>query len=213
LRNRLLVLAIVAVAVGGIAPPAVAQTPRQDAVHGTATYRENSEDGWFIRIDARSGPLGGNPMGRVEIMRLANPHFDPGGPVTCLKVTGNRALVGWYDRSVTWGDFDLLYPRGLIEITDNGSPGVGRDVVRGGSISESVGRLDPIFGHGPIPCRDEFVVDGFWGVLPDVEPIFGSLQEFTVIDAPPSSSNQKTCVEQRGSVSFRSKQCRRPIRP
>jgi hypothetical protein len=72
-----------------LTPSATAQSPTQDTVVGSgATFLFS-----IIEVDARSDPSGANPTGQVFLQFTAG--F--GGPVTCLAVSGNRALVGFRD--------------------------------------------------------------------------------------------------------------------
>jgi hypothetical protein len=75
-------------------------------------------------VDAHSGPAGQHPSGtarwrdRVEVF---------GGPVTCLNVTGNRATIGFENQE----QLPDIVKGGFIFVEDGGTPGVGRDKVRG----------------------------------------------------------------------------------
>ena len=104
-----------------------AQAPAEDSVIGSAVPDLIPPAfGTPVFIDAKSGPAGENPTGRVGITRncadiyasLCFSHVtEYGGRVTCLNVRGNRAIVGYY------GNFtnpDSSQPpdrfRGLIEV-------------------------------------------------------------------------------------------------
>ena len=65
-----------------------------------------------IRLDAHSGPLGENPFGSA-LYSLRQSYS--GGPVTCLTVDGNRAVVGGQD--------DWLWGAYLILVEDNAGTG------------------------------------------------------------------------------------------
>jgi hypothetical protein len=69
-----------------LAPSAAGQVPTQDSVTGSGVSPEAFCNG-AIEIDAHSGPIGENPSGHVTCGTL----FD--GPVTCLNVQGNTALL------------------------------------------------------------------------------------------------------------------------
>jgi hypothetical protein len=108
MRKRLL-LAVVALGLGAvlIAPAAaVGQVPTQDSVTGTG---QSSSCGGAVEVDARSGPSGENPSGFVNCGTLFS------GPVSCLNVQGNVALLNV--ESSTFG-------RVAVRITDNGPGGV-----------------------------------------------------------------------------------------
>jgi hypothetical protein len=82
--RRLLLTVSALFAAGVVAAPAVAQGPAEDSVTGTGTSSFCNGD--FV-IDARSGPSGENPTGQVTCGTFFN------GPVTCLNVQGNVALL------------------------------------------------------------------------------------------------------------------------
>jgi hypothetical protein len=88
---RRLLLAVVASAVAGllVVPGAAAQAPTGDFVTGTGANFFFSD----IQVDAHSDPKGGNPTGRVSLQTS----IGVAGPVTCLAVSGNRALIGFED--------------------------------------------------------------------------------------------------------------------
>ena len=69
---------------------AAAQTPNQDFVIGTAGFGD-PQFGVTASVDAHSGPSGENATGTATFG--ARQTFF-GGPVTCLNVTGNRAVIG-----------------------------------------------------------------------------------------------------------------------
>jgi hypothetical protein len=102
---RLVSLALVLAAWS--ATPAVAQTALQDSVTGGGVSPEPFCNG-PIEIDAHSGPGGEDPSGHVRCGTL----FD--GPVTCLNVQGNVALLTV---------FDDLFGTVSVRITDAGSTG------------------------------------------------------------------------------------------
>jgi len=66
-----------------------------------------------IFVDAHSDPSGGTPSGNVSFL-VETVGLVVGGPVTCLGVTGNRALIGFDD---------ALFGRVTVEVVDNGSTG------------------------------------------------------------------------------------------
>jgi hypothetical protein len=88
-----------------LASPAFAQpSMAQDLVLGTGSTGLPFPVFFNIVIDARSDPSGGNPSGSVSFDVADNPFQSPvsvGGPVTCLGVSGNRAVIGFND--VTFG--------------------------------------------------------------------------------------------------------------
>jgi hypothetical protein len=113
MRLRMLFVAA-AIGIGmASASPGVsgAQVATQDSVTGGGRIV-----GASFGVDARSGPSGENPTGTAfvasSVFRLRAE-----GPVTCLNVTGNRAVVGFAN---TLGD-GFAGVGGFIEVTD-GTP-------------------------------------------------------------------------------------------
>jgi hypothetical protein len=84
----------------------------QDSVVGTGTNPL-----YIFDLDARSGPSGENPTGTANVVARSAPTFGIAGPVTCLTVTGNRAVIGINN---SLGD-PRLGPGWFIEVTD-GTP-------------------------------------------------------------------------------------------
>jgi hypothetical protein len=84
----------------------------------------------LVQADATSGPAGESPSGRIAlVVACCTRNPDVGGSVTCLNVSGNRAIIG-----LSHADIDAFTGRPilvvrLIEVIDGGSPGVGVDVV------------------------------------------------------------------------------------
>jgi hypothetical protein len=69
-----------------LAPSAAAQVPTQDSVIGSGSSPLPGCNG-AVEIGAQSGPSGENPTGQVSCGTLFS------GPVTCLRVSGNVALL------------------------------------------------------------------------------------------------------------------------
>jgi hypothetical protein len=103
---------LVAAVVGCVPAVAAAQTPDQDFVVGSAGFGD-PQFGVTASIDAHSGPSGENATGSATFG--ARQTFF-GGPVTCLNVTGNRAVIG--------GDSAFVGPEGyLFVVVDNSATG------------------------------------------------------------------------------------------
>jgi hypothetical protein len=83
-------LGCLVIAMACAATPVAAQAPTRDSVTGTAATTvpvSGTEIGITLFFDASSGPLGEDPAGTVTT--------DFGvGAVTCMRVEGNRAVVG-----------------------------------------------------------------------------------------------------------------------
>jgi hypothetical protein len=116
MKRLLLALACLALPMAFWAAPAGAQAPVRDSVTGTASQLAVPPS--FVvtfTFDASSGPAGQDPTGNVAIQGV----FGPVNPVTCLKVEGNRAIVGV---ALTSQD----PPRGLLiyvtDVSDVGLP-------------------------------------------------------------------------------------------
>jgi hypothetical protein len=88
LKRSLVVLSLLLVVLGASAGPAVGQIS-EDSVTGSGTAGPYS----FV-FDAHSGPSGENPTGTATISLTSTPSVFTSGPVTCLAVEGNRAVIG-----------------------------------------------------------------------------------------------------------------------
>jgi len=106
-----------------VAAPAPPSAPLQDTATATgASYGTPILGGVYnIAISAFSGPAGENPRGTVSFDQLINriTHPQPflinfAGPVTCLNVQGNTALL-----NADTADFGLA----TVELKDNGGGG------------------------------------------------------------------------------------------
>jgi len=74
-----------------VVPAAFGQAPMQDSVAGTLTRGSGERDTIIWSINAVSGPSGESPAGTIETLGiLLRATF----PVTCLEVSGNRAVIG-----------------------------------------------------------------------------------------------------------------------
>ena len=138
---RRLLFVVLALGVLGlvVVPGAGAQAPTEDSVTGSGS---SGFCGGSFTIDARSGPSGESPMGQV----ICGSFFD--GPVTCLNVQGNAALL----------TIDTLqFGSVALRVTDNGPTG---DVV------------EAIPGTGCAQAQSGYVDIGFIGdiVIVDAAP-------------------------------------------
>ncbi len=133
MRGRYLLRAVLgcATAAAVACPTALGALPPQDTVTGQVVVPQFSFPSAFytnIRIDARSGPSGQTPTGTVGIYECERGicgliPSERGGDVTCLRVEGNRAIIGYY--GPIYQDpvsLDRIRFRGLVEVVDNGPP-------------------------------------------------------------------------------------------
>jgi hypothetical protein len=117
MRRRLLIVAM-AVGVGAaLALPGVssAQAPAQDSVIGSGSSSIPGCNG-PVEISVQSGPSGENPTGQMTCGSLFN------GPVTCLNVSGNVALLTVQDS---------VFGAVGVRITDAGPTGDGLEAFLG----------------------------------------------------------------------------------
>jgi hypothetical protein len=135
-----LLLGVLALPLLGVAVPATAQAPGQDSVtaNGPTTFGCAT-----IQITAQSGPSGEAPSGQVTCGSFFS------GPVTCLNVQGNVALL-----TTQTPQFGAV----AIRVIDNGPAG-----------SDSV---EAIPGSGCPTPQPSYVNFGFSGdaVVTDVQP-------------------------------------------
>jgi hypothetical protein len=128
---------------------ATAPVPPQDSVVGGGArgiFRD-------ISIDAHSDPLGGSPSGTVSFIVVVGP-IGPvpiGGPVTCLAVDGNRAVIGFNDTTTGVGPVTVV-------VTDNGSTGSPPDEFEASPQATDC-LADPGFGAAPLTVGDIVVRD------------------------------------------------------
>jgi hypothetical protein len=92
----------------GAAGVSQAQVPAGDSVTGSGTASVFS----FV-LDAHSGPSGENPTGTAETSLTTFPSVFARGPVTCLTVQGDRAVIGIANEPGSVGAGTL------IEVTDD----------------------------------------------------------------------------------------------
>jgi hypothetical protein len=154
-------LAIVALL---IAPASVAaQTPRQDSATGTGSTAGGT--GFTFDFNASSGPSGESPSGEAFLGCCGSPIFiEVEGPVTCLAVSGNRAVIGVRDPTPTSGV-------GFLEmVAVDGGPGGAQDLFTASPLAL------------PADCVSELTG------LP-----IASTGDITVVDAPPLPTSKDQC--------------------
>lgn len=159
--RRKILLAVLLAGVAGMlaAPGAVGQTPAQDSVTGGGSGTSACGS---ISVDARSGPSGENPTGQVTCGTFF------GGPVSCLNVQGNVALL-----SVEGTPYGTI----SVRITDNGSSGDTFEAIPGSGCAQPqpvyVGFqfTGDIVVHDapPLPTSKAQCQDGGWRNYSDFE--------------------------------------------
>jgi hypothetical protein len=119
MRTRL-ALAIASTAVGVLllGPPAGAQGPAQDSAVGDGA---GSNYGHF-QFSATSSPTGASPSGTASWEQFGAFHFE--GTVSCLAVSGNRAVIGI---DVDTAASTLSFAGFFLTAVDGGPAGSGLD--------------------------------------------------------------------------------------
>jgi hypothetical protein len=114
-------VAVGAVAVIALVGGATAATPKKDRALEDASF--TIFGGGTVHLQAQSDSDGQNAKGVFQISFPADPGFNFKGEVTCLSVSGNRAVAGG---RVTKGDRPV--GSGFVQfMVDNGRPGDGVD--------------------------------------------------------------------------------------
>ncbi len=86
-----------------------------------------------MRVDARSGPGGEDAKGRFVVERVLPSRLAQRGKVTCLRVVGNRAVIGGRIERSNVPDPPFREGSGiLIQVDDNGEGTVVADRMQGG---------------------------------------------------------------------------------
>ena len=152
-------LLLIALALGVLgvvsAPAAVAQVPGEDSVVGSG---DTGFCGGEVLIDAHSGPSGEDPTGDVTCGTFFN------GPVTCLNVQGNVALL-----TIQTSQFGSV----ALRVTDNGPAASTVEAIPGsGCPQPEAGYVDVGFAgevtvvdappHPPLPTSKEQCKKGGW---------------------------------------------------
>lgn len=158
------------VLLGTFVPAAYGQVTSGDSVVGQGRTGPAGSFSYIgFDIEARSGPSGEGPSGHVAL-EFALAGFPPGvleGPVSCLSVSGNDAVVG----------FDLgplsTISGILVEVEDNGPPG-----------SDPPDTLNPSPVDDPSSCTPPGLPS------PPFEVVEGDV---TVTDAPPAPTRKNDC--------------------
>jgi hypothetical protein len=192
-RSVVVLVLILLLVLAVSASEASGQLPTEDSVSGTASIASDgglpSQTLTNIVVDAHSDPGGANPSGTVSLNVLNT--FVITGPVTCLAVDGNRALVGFFDI----GDF--RFGPSFVEIVDNESTGLPDTLfgwATGGFTTDCSNPPPP----GPFPgggtVRDgDFVVRE--AVTTRHQCMNGGWRGYTDEQGQPFFSNQGDCIQ------------------
>lgn len=161
------VAAVAAVLVGlGLPTVAGGQTPTADSVIGTLTFPSPFAGPLRETYEVASEPSGENARGEVVVEFLNFPgtvlHFE----VTCLSVTGNRAVIGMFRPDPIIGDSSIY------RLVVDGGPG-GTDTV---GVENGVGR--------PLECATIPIA---------VDPSLPVSGDATVTDAKPLPTIKSQC--------------------
>jgi hypothetical protein len=181
--RRLAVIASMAVLVAMMllsVPAALAQGPGENSVTGTGA----TADGFFtnILVDAHSDSSG-NVSGTVS---FTVPVGVVSGPVTCLAIDGNRALIGFND--VTQG-----IGGNTVAIVDNGPSGTPPDTFLAAPLATDC--VDPpAFNVGGPLGSGDFVVSEIPPLTSKDQCEHGGWRNFTDDQGQPFK-NQGACIK------------------
>ena len=151
--------ALVAAAIMAVIAVPASGAPDEDFVTGTGTIEAGPFD---ISVDAHSDPSGGNPSGTVTV-RFPTGDVFASGPVTCLEVTGNTALLAFDGGGlghVTLQIVDNAATGSPDTIAINPPPG-GGGCVAGGLEVPLVGGDFVVHDAVPLTSKDQ-CKDGGW---------------------------------------------------
>jgi hypothetical protein len=156
-------LVMLTLAVSG-APPCVAQVSGDSATGSGTTALET------FNLDAHSGPSGENPYGYARRGLSLSPVIEVKGPVTCLTVTGNRAVIG-IENSGYFAGPPSFFRGAFIEVVDGGT-------------SDYLG-TPTLLAEPPTTCPA--------GPQSFYDPVVTG--NIVVIDAPPFPTSSKQCKD------------------
>ena len=188
-------------------------------MQGSALISWESVYGVSLILDIRSGPSGEDFSGTGFFNPCAGAITTRGcliaGGPTCLHVTGNKAIVGYYGGAYVSDPWGINHRgRGFLEVIDNGPPAaVPQDTVRISyqpvewPIGQPAPPEDAPFTTCPAdlpPSTGSF----FWALTGPIQPAppandgtfgswSGSPQDFTVIDAQPQPTTKEGCTDGR----------------
>ena len=174
------ILTLTFVAIG--MSPASAQGTGENTVTGGGS----TADGFFtaISVDAHSDPSGANAGGTVSFTVLGA--FNVSGPVTCLAVDGNRAVIGFNDVTSGFGPV-------TVEVVDNGSSGTPPDTFFADPIPTDC-LSDPTLGSGGPLGSGDLVVHEVPPLTSKDQCKHGGWRNFTDDQGQPFK-NQGACIK------------------
>jgi hypothetical protein len=142
-----------------VLPGGAGAKAKEDSVTGTVTGAVGDLSPLTVQISARSGPGGENPTGRVTLIGPEPGFIFIGGPVTCLNVQGNVALVK------IQADTGAIGVQLSMRITDNVTDNAGSltpdavDMLVTNSASDECASPEPVYLLSHIQSGDVVVVD------------------------------------------------------
>jgi hypothetical protein len=172
----------VAWASGAQAEPASSQPVLAD--HAVTGAGSTGNLYFAIAVDARSNASGDNPTGTVSLDVLGSIHVE--GPITCLHVDGNQAVIGFTD---TTGPFDRL----TVHVVDNGAtgdlfgalPNTPTDCIH---LPDGLGSTDQVLVSGNLTVRDQPALTS------KAQCRNRGWQQFTTVDGAEAFTNQGQCI-------------------
>lgn len=114
--------------------------PEQDLVSGTGQFEDETTD-QQIHVNAKSGPEGQDARGSIlEKTTTAIEEISYKAKVTCLSVSGNKAVIGGEIVKSKTGETGFV----VVYVEDDGEPGKGSD------------RVERVFSATAPTCEEEF---------------------------------------------------------
>lgn len=115
-------------------------SPKQDLVSGTGQFKDETTD-QQIHANAKSGPEGQGARGMImEKTTTATEKIVYKAKVTCLSVSGDKAVVGGQITKSKTGETGYV----VVYVEDNGEPGKGSD------------KVERVFSATAPTCEEEF---------------------------------------------------------
>jgi hypothetical protein len=153
---------LAALALAAFPGAAVAQAPGRDSVVGSGVVDTGASLVSFA-LDATSGPAGEDPGGTGSIASA-------GGVVTCLRVSGNTALIGVDNEVIPHFPVDAIF-----SVVDGGPAGAGDTLAV------------QFLSAPPTPATCSFPA----GITPTPMPVQSG--DIAIHDAPPLPASKQDC--------------------